>query len=259
MFLVGFINPYTYENVFFPFLNYDPIMSKYIEELLPISLEISFANNFSVVFYSIIATIILIYIYYKKGTLRFRNLLLLGGITTMALINNRSFAFFIIICIPLLADYLKDIPYDFDNNYSNKKKIWVLIILFTLIVPLFQKNKLTSIVYKEANYIKNNYSKDVVLYTTFNEGSYCEYIGLHPYIDTRAEVFLKKENRKKDYFREFIKTYYGYKSPKYIIKKYKFTHFIVEKESHMYNYLNKQDKYIKKVFSKDFAVFILKD
>ena len=38
MILTGFINPYTYENVFFPFTIYDSNINYYISELLPMTL-----------------------------------------------------------------------------------------------------------------------------------------------------------------------------------------------------------------------------
>ena len=43
------------------------------------------------------------------------------------------------------------------------------------------------------------------IYCDFNTGSYAEYFGFHPYIDGRAEVFLKKVNGEQDLFSEYVR------------------------------------------------------
>lgn len=43
------------------------------------------------------------------------------------------------------------------------------------------------------------------IFCDFNSGSFAEYFGYHPYIDGRAEVFLKRVNGRKDVFAEFRK------------------------------------------------------
>ena len=211
MFLVGFINPYTYENVFFPFTSYNSYMKDYILELLPINIASSNRSVFaiSVFFYIIFAIIILIYIYHKKGKLELRHLFLFGGTTILALINIRSIPMFIIGTIPFLANYLKDIKVKVNNSYVdisyiNNKKIWAGIIVLVLVIAAFNTNRLESRIKAGGDYLKKHYNTNLILYSNFDYGSYLEYLGFHSYIDTRAEVFFKKANKKDDIFKEAV-------------------------------------------------------
>ena len=44
-------------------------------------------------------------------------------------------------------------------------------------------------------YLSKHENKDgMVLYTGYNDGGYAEFLGYKPYIDPRAEVFVKKNN-----------------------------------------------------------------
>ena len=72
MFLVGFLNPYTYELVFFPFLSYSSSLNSNISELLPTTI-ITYSGK---IYYFLLATIILFYIYNKNKKLEIRHLLL---------------------------------------------------------------------------------------------------------------------------------------------------------------------------------------
>ena len=256
MFLVGFINPYTYENVFFPFTTYDPIINKYIMELFPINIASSQRPIvlISICFYIILATIILIYIYYKKGKLELRHLFLFGGTTILALINIRSIPLFLIGSIPPLANYLKPLKIKLREDYIDTKKVWIFLIIFIFVIGILHPMRLESRVEKGGKYLDKHYPKDIIIYTNLDYGSYIEYLGFHSYFDTRAEVFTKKANKKKEIFREAVgieKTCNNYKE---FIDKYKFTHLVVNKKSCLYYYL-KKDK-IKIIFNdKEYAIF----
>ena len=102
---------------------------------------------------------------------------------------------------------------------------------------------------EEAKKLKENN-----VYTNFDYGSYIEYLGFHSYFDTRAEVFTKKANKKKEIFREAMSIEYFCTNYKDFIEKYKFTHLIVYKKTCLYKNL-KQDK-IKVIFNeKEYAIF----
>ena len=48
------------------------------------------------------------------------------------------------------------------------------------------------------------YDKEKIkVYADYNDGGYVEYMGIKSYIDPRAEVFLKKNNKQKDIFVEY--------------------------------------------------------
>ena len=257
MFIVGFINPYTYETVFFPFTSYSPHINTFINELRPVNLSDS-CNSISIIsyfFYSILAIVILIYIYYKKGKLEIRHLLLLGGTVFMSLLNIRSISFFILTTIPMLANYLKDIKYDLIEDETNTKKIWIVIIIIIITLSILNKDRLTSRVDKGGKYLKKHYNTNIILYTNFDYGSYLEYLGFHPYFDTRAEAFLKKTNKKEDIFHEQMKVQNGNIDYEKFIKKYKFTHFVIYNKANFYSYLKGNNKY-KEIFrEKEYSIF----
>ncbi len=258
MFLVGFINPYTYENVFFPFTIYDSNINYYISELLPMTLG---GDNKPVIimtllFYTVLSIELLIYIYCKKGKLELRHLFLLGGTTILALVNNRSFGVFLIGSLPILSNYLKNYNFKVKNNYIDTRKVWGGVFILILIVSIMNPNRLESSVKRGGDFLDKNYSKNIVLYTGCDYGSYLEYLGFHPYTDTRAEVYTKKGNKKQDIFMEavnFEKYCYNFKD---LMSKYKFTHMIVNKKSCLYYYL--KDDNTKIIFKdKDYVIFEL--
>lgn len=86
------------------------------------------------------------------------------------------------------------------NYYIETKKYWIVLIILILLVAYFHPSRLESEVKNGGDYLKNNYNQDIVVYTNLDYGSYIEYLGFHSYFDTRAEVFLKKANKKKKIF-----------------------------------------------------------
>ena len=258
MFLVGFINPYTYENVLFPFTIYDPFISKYIAELFPITLggDNSPVIAISIFFYVIFVIELLIYIYYKKGKLELRHLLIFGGTTLLTLINNRSVALFLIGSLPILSNYLKGAKIKVKNNYVDTRKVWLAMSIFILIISILNPSRLESGVKRGGDFLNKNYSKDIIIYTNLDYGSYIEYLGFHSYYDTRAEVFTKKANKKEDIFREAMSVEYYCMNYKEFINKYKFTLMIVNKKTCLYYYLkNNNNKIIFK--DKEYVIFEL--
>ena len=258
MFLVGFINPYTYENVFFPFTTYDPIINEYIYELYPINIVSSEPPilAISVFFFVVLVSELLIYVYYKKGKLELRHLFLCFGTTILAFANVRNIPVFLIATLPLLANYLKTMKFSVTNYYIETKKYWIVLIILILLVAYFHPSRLESEVKNGGDYLKNNYNQDIVVYTNLDYGSYIEYLGFHSYFDTRAEVFLKKANKKEDIFLEAMRIEKSCIDYKNFIKKYKFTHMIVYKDTCLYYYLKNDNTKI--VFNdKKYAIFEL--
>ncbi len=258
MFLVGFINPYTYENVFFPFLSYDSYINQYILELFPVNIASTERSilMISLFFYFILFMEIIIYIYYKKGKLELRHFLLIVGTTILALANVRNIPIFIIASLPLLSNYLKKMKCDVNNDYVDTKKTWVLMVILILVIASLNPNRLESRVKNGGDFLKDHYDKDLIIYTSLDYGSYVEYLGFHSFFDTRAEVFLKKANKKEDIFKEAMRietTCINYKD---FINKYKFTHMIVCKNACLYYYLKKEN--IKIIYKdKEYVIFEL--
>ncbi|MBQ3904372.1 MAG: hypothetical protein II744_05290, partial [Eubacterium sp.] len=80
--------------------------------------------------------------------------------------------------------------------------------------------------------------EDIVLFTGFDYGQYMEFKGYHPYIDGRAELFLKDNNNEFDYLKEYYDMMRGKLDCKEFTEKYGFTHLIVNKnEPYLYKEL----------------------
>ena len=62
----------------------------------------------------------------------------------------------------------------------------------------------------------------IKLYTDYSDGSIFEYHGYKPYIDSRAEVFLKKMNHKENILKEYLNFNLDEKTRDKFIKKYDF-------------------------------------
>ena len=202
------------------------------------------------IFYFLLSIIVLFYIYNKKKTLEIRHLLLLYGTAFMTLVNTRNFAFFLLGSIYPIMSYVKKSSIKIKNGGSAYLYLVYSFLIFVCLFFSVEMNsfRLVSPVKKSGDYLLDHYSdSDIVLYSEFDFGSYLEYIGFHPYIDTRAEVFSKKANHKEEIFLEFSSVLNGTIDFDKFIDKYHFTHFITYKNSYIEKYL-KGNSSFKEVF-----------
>ena len=107
-----------------------------------------------------------------------------------------------------------------------------------------------------AEYIKENIDLSTMkLYNEYNYGSYLLLQGIPVFIDSRADLYAPEFNGDKDIFSDFINTnnlglYYEDKMEEYGI-----THVIINKNSKLYMFLSRDDKY-KELYSDDnFVVY----
>ena len=147
------------------------------------------------------------------------------------------------------------IIYSFKRQIKKEVPVYsiIILVLIVLIIP-FIKEKDTYTIEdptraKIVNYLNKNTSKDkVILFTYFNDGPYLEYNGYKVYMDTRAEIFLKKNNKKEDIFDEYYKVLIGKIDYEKFTKKYNFTHLLVNKNTKIDDYL-KHNKNYRKVYT----------
>ena len=103
---------------------------------------------------------------------------------------------------------------------------------------------------KIVNYIKKNLDyKNIKLYTDFNFGSYIAFNDIPIFVDSRAEVYMKKFNGGKDIINDFLKVD-NYNDYKKIFNKYKFDYALVYYNSNLYYYL-KNDKDFELIYNED--------
>ena len=85
------------------------------------------------------------------------------------------------------------------------------------------------------------------LYNSYDTGGYIEFSGIKSFIDSRAEVFTMKINRKEDILKDYCDALSGKLYYSDLISKYSLTHLLVMKDDLMDNCL-KHDKMFKGVF-----------
>lgn len=89
---------------------------------------------------------------------------------------------------------------------------------------------------------KENHT-NVVIWTGYNQGGYAEFRGLRPYIDTRAEVFIKANNHQKDILKEYMEMIKQEITYKELLSRYDFEYILTTKDEIMYNYLKDDPEY----------------
>ena len=244
-FIVGFINPYGYESMFYSINSYGiSIINNYVTEMNNVNI---FSNKNMVQYNSylfivlFLIQLIIIILNRKKYTIH--EYLLFFGLSLMAFMNLRNISIFLLCSFPFV---IKPIIKKFKTVISIKIfAIFIVAILSFYIYNcingtyVIKDKKMSDILV----YMNNNYSKNIKIFNYFDDGPYLEFNNYRAYIDTRAEVFIKKMNKKKDIFYEYIDIIMGTKNFDEFSKEYDFNVFIIKKDSLLYKKLKKDDSY----------------
>lgn len=243
-FLVAFINPYGYKAMTFIFNSYgDKYMFKYIFELQPYT----FSNVISISIFAIAMITSILYVYFRKGTVRVRYMCMYCGTLLLGMITIKAFSHFMLVSTFPVALLLKDIfPREFKKNNEKKTKVCYIIITILAIgltgftgYTYYRMNNKIEFVHagKEAvdaiDLFSNNYPATV--YVSFNDGGYLSFRGYKPYIDPRAEVYLYKNNHKADIYKEYYEFETGQIDIDKFIKKYNFDFIFLKLGDRLYN------------------------
>ena len=190
----------------------------------------------------------------------------------LGLSSAKGYSFFLIGGVFPLAYYLKDYFKTYEANYHYSKifKVkYLMIILIIIVLPLSISLSMSSSTFeslgvkKIVSFLDKNENKEnIILYTDYDTGSYLEWKKYKVYIDPRAEVFIKRNNKRKDIFKEYYYLQYKVFDIDKFVANYNFTHFIVNDNDRLYSYLvnnskkyqllyieksNKEDKHHKKI------------
>lgn len=243
MLLIGLLNPYGIESIKYLFTSYGiEVINNYVSEMLPITVT-SHLILFIYIF------IVLISFYYNKGNNKIRYFFLTLGTCYLGLSHYKGYLFFIIASVLPLSYNFKEVfkeqnevKYDLG---SYKKYLIMLFLIYSLgIYAAFFftvdiKERAKPYLYEVSDYLDENATKDIKLYTSYESGSYLEYRGYKCYIDPRAEVFLKANNKKEDILDEYYKLQtedYDYEA---FLTKYDFDYLVVTESDKLYNYMDK--------------------
>ncbi|MBE6161213.1 MAG: hypothetical protein E7158_03235 [Firmicutes bacterium] len=245
MLICGIINPYGIKAMSYILTSYtSPLLFKVVSEMQIPDIHIVYGT----IIFIIVFSIYLIYIIFNKKDIESRHFFLLIGTTYLAISSNRSILFLVISSIYPLSMYLNDnFYYVKENKYNNKHLFFIIMILF-IIIPIIVVLKCNLICYRQPmkegiDYInKNKENSNVKIYCPYGECSYAEWVGLKPYIDSRAEVFLKSNNKKSDILEEYYDLLNGKIYYKDFLDKYDFDYLLVMERDPMYqNILHDSD------------------
>jgi hypothetical protein len=253
MFVAGFLNPYGIDAMTYLFKSYGyPEISNYVSEMLSPNVNTIMGG----IVFGALLVVALIYIIYRKGTTKWRYILLTLGTAYMALSSVRNFNFFVICGLFPLAYYLKDFELQIKQNDATPKilllrKILIGLIMAITIFGFFNAANFSQQTNAEYNYMRDtinfiyeeNQAAPVILYTGYYDGNIAEFLGIPSYIDTRADVFVKKNNKKSDVMKEYILLQTGFLYYKDFLDRYQFTHLIVTRNDILYTYLRHDQDY----------------
>jgi len=172
--------------------------------------------------------------------------------------QNKGLHYFFIIYFYILAYFLKNFKIKLllkrlkDKKYIKSilfglKIGFYTMLLFTLIYTLnysFNYLNYRNALDETAEVLINDMKvSDIRLYVRYEYGGYMELMGIKSYIDPRAEVFVKKLNKKSDIMKEYTQMDDEDFDYKKFINKYKFTHFVVSPDENINDYLSNNKKY----------------
>ena len=242
-FLCGFLNPYGIEAMTYSFHSYGiDIANQLIIEMHSFSL---FTSDYSLLINSlfilsiIIANVVFIILNYKKYPIHYYFLFL--GFSFMAFLNIRNCSFLIIGTMPFFVTGFRHlVEKKIPISYFVVPICGILSIVFFQYYRGFYEIRNVE-VDKIADYLKKEKTSTIRLYTGFNEGSYLEYQGYSVYMDSRMEVFLKKNNHKEDILEEYYQLLMGTIDYEQFIQKYHFNYLVVPKNTLFSHYLEEHD------------------
>ena len=243
-FLMGFINPYGFRGMTYLLRSFgQDEISNFVTEMKPPT----YKNCLGILLF--IAFVVLIYIFFK-GTYKPRYFFLTAGTTVLVLMSVRNWIIFAIASMFPLAFYLKDYKIDFrlDTNPKLRRIFKAALVLLSCVLVISSLRTVYGFINLDleesepkaaVDYILSNSDPEtVVLYTMMNDGSYTEYRGLKSFGDTRMEVLVKENNKKKDYLAELIDLQNGKLHYKKFLEEYDFTHILTNKDGDiLYTYL----------------------
>jgi hypothetical protein len=255
--VASFINPYSYRAMIYIFSSYgNDSINRYVDEMS----SPDFKNFSGVMIFALVLTIVLIYNYVQSAT-RLRYALLTIGTLYMGLASGRSFSFFIIFGMAFLAYHLRNI--NISSSIPPKRRA-VLFGIAVFALGIGRISRLKDVGLLEENYkpveavqyiLKNVYPSKLRLYNDYNTGGYLEFSGIRTFIDSRAEVFTKKLNGKRDIFQDYVDMLNGKLYYKDFASKYAFTHFLVYKDSLLDNCLRNDHNYNMLFHDKKYVLF----
>lgn len=263
MFAAGFLNPYGWSAMTYLFRSYGYFEINQVNEMLPANIN----DMLGKVIFGTLFLVAAIYLFYRKGKTRLRYALLTAGTAVLALSSTRSFPLLVLCAFFPLAYYLKDISIP-ENKMKRPKSTRLLrtalIVLLSGMIIYVLGGRYVSFANTEpfpacaravAFLTASEDRERMRLYTGYNDGGFAEFMGLRPYIDPRAEVFVKKSNGVADIMQEYYGLQTGKLFYKDVLEKYGFTHLLVSSGDILNTYLPHDGDYALVYEDESYAIY----
>ena len=264
MFAAGFLNPYGWSAMTYLFRSYGyKEISFLVTEMKPPNISDATGMVIIGAFFLVLA----FYLLKKERKTKLRYALLTLGTAVLTLSSTRNVAFFAICGFFPLAYLMRDVTLPNSKISSEKGVLKLRVILIALLalvaggvivwqIHTISKEKQLPEVAGAVDYlVKQEPPENMKLYVGYNDGGYAEFMGLRPYLDPRAEVFVKANNNTADVMKEYYQMLNGQTYYKTLLDKYQFTHILVSKEEILYVYLPHDPDYERVYQDKEYAVY----
>lgn len=143
----------------------------------------------------------------------------------------------------------------FEGKYGELKKITSLPIrlmsLATIVLTVLSLTSLLGLsqpskpIFQQAvdSILSDDDMTTQTIWINYNHGGYAEFRGLRPYIDPRAEVFLKANNHQKDILQEYYELETAVIPYQEFLSRYDFDYILTVKGDILYTYLKEDSHY----------------
>lgn len=244
----GLLNPYSTDAMTYLYYSYNnPYIKSFISEMG----RLYFDSMRGYLIFGMYILTVFAYCLYTEGTSRLRYVLLTLTTACMGLSSGRSVQYFLI-TFPYLAYYYRDFDIIEASELNKKKsntyiyiKLLVLLVLYCLII--FGAERHTEKRFYETfvpqgptDYVLNHLDvAKIRLYNDYDMGDFLMFKGIRPFIDSRADVFLKSNNKKEEILNDYFELLVGRTYYKDFIQKYRFSHYLTVRGSLMDTYLSR--------------------
>jgi hypothetical protein len=263
MLLAGFANPYGVRAMTYLFRSYGYAEINQVNEMKPANIN----TAIGVLIFGAFLLVGALYLLRRGGKTRLRYALLTLGTAVLALSSVRSFPLFAICGVFPLAYWLSDLQLPQPKKTVAKgtralrAALGVLVLLGVVVLVRLEADSSSDNAFEPASagavryLLKQDAPERMVLYTGYNDGGYAEFMGFHPYLDPRAEVFVEQNNQQSDIMKEYFLLQAGKLYYKEVLNRYEFTHLLVPESDILHTYLPYDTDYRRTYDDGEYAVY----
>lgn len=242
---VGLFNPYGVKMMTFVFTSFgNSEIMNLVNEMK--TFDPGLGTNFY--YYAGIVAVITGYAFGNKKNVRVRYLLMFFGFLFLGLMSIKGMAELIIVMFFPMALHYKDWKMPVLINHAGARRMTVIwsgvvtgavavtgLISVLCLIEAEPRASLVEAVNKIDEGVEEGGRKGARVYVGYDDGGYLEFRGYRPYLDPRAEVFIKKNNGKEDILKEWEDLENGNLSVEKFIEKYDFDYMLVREDDKIYD------------------------